>query len=62
MPVQTMFNYVHGNKVARLFLGDELGKKFLSCVRVNMVVYWAYPVMEKSFNLLYQLWIFFMYF
>ena len=39
MPVQTMFNYVHGNKVARLFLGDELGKKFLSCVRVNMVIY-----------------------
>ena len=34
-----MFNFVHGYKVAHLLLDDELGKKFLSCVRVNMVIY-----------------------
>jgi len=45
-----MFNYVQGNKVECLFLGDELGTKFLSCVRVNMVIYWAYLLMEKSFS------------
>ena len=31
-------NYVHDYKVARLFLVDELGEKFLS-MRVNMVIY-----------------------
>jgi hypothetical protein len=37
--VHAMFNYVNGYKVAHLFLDGELGKKFLSCVRVNMVIY-----------------------
>jgi len=48
--MQTMFNYVRGYEVACLFLEDELGKKFLSCVRVNMVIYWTYLVIEKSFS------------
>ena len=41
---------MHSFKVARLCLDDKLGKKFLSDVRVNMVIYWTYMVMEKSFN------------